>query len=66
MKYELQGDARALEYYYLNPETGVISLKKLLTQGSQVSDTVSEAETLTLRAIHPSVTTAWANSWVEG
>ena len=44
MKYELLGDARALEYYYLNPETGVISLKKLLTQGSQVSDTVSQAQ----------------------
>ena len=41
VKYELLGETRALEYYYLNPETGVISLKKLLTQGTQVTDTVS-------------------------
>ncbi|KAL8559117.1 hypothetical protein ACOMHN_046165 [Nucella lapillus] len=41
VKYELLGETRALEYYYLNPETGVISLKKLLTQGSQITDTLN-------------------------
>ncbi|XP_035826841.1 protocadherin Fat 4, partial [Aplysia californica] len=38
VKYELVGDARALEYYYLNPDTGFISLKKPLTEGVQISD----------------------------
>ena len=38
IKYELIGDARALEYYYLNPDTGVISLKKPLTEGTHLQD----------------------------
>ncbi|KAL3878042.1 hypothetical protein ACJMK2_035678, partial [Sinanodonta woodiana] len=37
--YSIIGDTRALTYYYINPDTGSISLKKLLTEGSQVLDT---------------------------
>ncbi|KAJ8318063.1 hypothetical protein KUTeg_003154 [Tegillarca granosa] len=38
LKYEIVGDSRALEYYYINPDTGEISLKKYLTEGTQTSD----------------------------
>ncbi|RUS85645.1 hypothetical protein EGW08_006591, partial [Elysia chlorotica] len=38
VKYSLTGNTRALEFYYLNPDTGVISLKKPLTEGTQNSD----------------------------
>ena len=41
VKYEITGGSRALEYYYINPDTGSISLKKPLTEGSQNQDTVS-------------------------
>ena len=41
VKYELLGGTRALEYYYLNPDTGLISLKKPLTEGSHLNDQVS-------------------------
>lgn len=40
LKYEIVGDTRALEYYYINPDTGEISLKKYLTEGTQTSDLV--------------------------
>ncbi|GFN78435.1 protocadherin fat 4, partial [Plakobranchus ocellatus] len=38
VKYSLTGNTRALEYYYLNPDTGVISLKKPLTEGTHIND----------------------------
>lgn len=41
VKYEITGGSRALEYYYISPDTGSISLKKPLTEGSQSQDTVS-------------------------
>lgn len=43
--YSIQGDAfasttRALEYYYIGADTGIISLKKPLTDGTQILDNV--------------------------
>jgi hypothetical protein len=40
VKYEITGGSRALEFYYINPDTGSISLKKPLTEGTQSQDTV--------------------------
>lgn len=44
--YSISGDAfsgtnRANEYYYIDPVSGIISLKKPLTEGTQIEDTVS-------------------------
>ncbi|XP_060080745.1 protocadherin Fat 4-like, partial [Ylistrum balloti] len=41
IRYAMTGNSRALEYYYLNPVTGLITLKKLLTEGTQLTDTVT-------------------------
>ncbi len=41
IRYELIGNERAQEYYYLNPSTGLITIKKLMTEGDQGEDTVS-------------------------
>lgn len=41
VKYEITGGSRALEFYYINPDTGAISLKKPLTEGTQSQDSVS-------------------------
>ena len=41
VQYEIVANHRALEYYYMNPDSGVISLKKPLTEGSHKQDTVS-------------------------
>ena len=35
------GTAQALEYYYIEPTTGRITLKKLLTEGTQSEDRVT-------------------------
>ena len=40
LRYEIRGTSRAMEYYYVDPLTGVVALKKLLTEGSQTSDEV--------------------------
>ena len=42
MLYEITGSSRAQDYYYMDQNTGVITLKKLLTEGDQTSDEVSE------------------------
>lgn len=34
------GSSRAIQYYYINPSTGMITLKKLLTEGTQTEDEV--------------------------
>lgn len=39
--YEIVGDQRALSFYYINPDSGAISLKKPLTEGTHVEDLVS-------------------------
>ncbi|XP_046579035.1 protocadherin Fat 4-like [Haliotis rubra] len=58
VKYEITGDTRALEFYYVNPDNGVISLKKLLTEGSQPTDT------LTIRARDQGVPEKFGNCLV--
>ncbi|XP_046579033.1 protocadherin Fat 4-like [Haliotis rubra] len=58
VKYEVIGDTRALEFYYVNPDNGVISLKKLLTEGSQPTDT------LTIRARDQGVPEKFGNCLV--
>ena len=40
VEYAITGGSRAMEYYYINPSSGVILLKKLLSEGTQVSDEV--------------------------
>ncbi|VDH99244.1 protocadherin Fat 4, partial [Mytilus galloprovincialis] len=39
--YEIMGTAQALEYYYIEPTTGRITLKKLLTEGTQSEDRIT-------------------------
>ncbi|KAK3089813.1 hypothetical protein FSP39_006721 [Pinctada imbricata] len=41
IKYEITGGSRALEFYYINPDTGAISLKKPLTEGQQSQDIIN-------------------------
>ncbi len=43
IRYEMVGNERALEYYYLDPSSGLITIKKLITEGEQTDDTVSAA-----------------------
>ena len=42
IRYELVGNERATEYYYLNPSSGLITVKKLITEGEQNDDTVRD------------------------
>ena len=41
IRYEIVGNERALEFYYLDPSSGLITVKKLITEGEQTDDTVS-------------------------
>lgn len=41
IRFELTDDAQAQEFYYIGPISGKITIKKLLSQGTQPSDTVS-------------------------
>ena len=41
LRYEMVGTEQAMSYYYLNPGTGLITLKRLLTEGEQTQDDVS-------------------------
>ena len=41
LKYSLTGSGVANEFFYINPTTGDISLKKLLTEGTDSTYTVS-------------------------
>ncbi|XP_041364043.1 protocadherin Fat 4-like [Gigantopelta aegis] len=41
VRYQIMANQRALEYYYMNPDTGIISLKKPLTEGSHKQDTLN-------------------------
>ena len=36
----MTGSDVAIQYYYINPESGLITVKKLLTEGDQVQDEV--------------------------
>jgi len=47
LKYEMRGSTRALDYYYLNPQTGIITLKRLLTDATHTSDDVSTQRIVT-------------------
>ena len=40
IRYEMVGNERAIEYYYLDPSSGLITVKKLITEGTQNDDTV--------------------------
>lgn len=40
LTYAITGDERALQYYYINPQNGYISLKSVLTTSSHLTDTV--------------------------
>ena len=41
LHYEIIGSERALSFYYLNPDTGVITLKRLFTEGTHTKDEVN-------------------------
>ena len=41
LRYEITGPPQAMQYYYLNPDSGVITLKKLLKEGRQTNDEVT-------------------------
>lgn len=41
IKYTLVGDAAAREFFYINPTTGEVSIKKPLSEGSAATYTVS-------------------------
>ncbi|KAL5018737.1 hypothetical protein ScPMuIL_004459 [Solemya velum] len=41
LTYAITGDERALQYYYINPQNGYISLKSVLTTSSHLTDTIT-------------------------
>ncbi|XP_065921690.1 protocadherin Fat 4 isoform X2 [Magallana gigas] len=41
IRYSIIGDTRAQTYYYINPETGWITVKQLLTTGNWLQDQIS-------------------------
>jgi protocadherin Fat 4 len=59
LEFEIRGNDQAKQYYYLNPDTGVITLKKLLTEGTQTNNEIQ------LRVRDQSVPEKFADSKVK-
>lgn len=51
IKYSLTGDEAAMDYFYINPSSGEISLKQLLSQSEAGIFNVSANNAIILRAI---------------
>ncbi len=49
LEYELQGEGQVTQYFYVNPETGVVTTKKFLTETDIKDFRVSAQNQLTMK-----------------
>ncbi len=46
IKYSITGEASAPQFFYVDPDTGIITVKKLLSEGDTSQYTVSVAQSM--------------------